>query len=130
VLPKKHGQFQLLLFHEPLRGDGYLAPALHFLIGFDGQAARWRRPWNGLRLGGSDLRHADGAALHFRNFTAATQSQNCVAAASWVLPGLGNPDVRARSASSDRCSSAFFGFVISPRRAERTRREGLADCRY
>ena len=98
VLPKKHGQLQLLLFDEPLRGDGYLAPALHFLIGFDDVK---RRDGAGLGtafdLAEAILRHADGAALHFKELHRRHPIPELRGGGEkQILPGLGDPDVRAR----------------------------------
>ena len=86
------------MFHEPLRGDGYLAPALHFLIGFDD--VKWR---DGAGLGTAFdlaeaiLRDADGAALHFKELHRRHPVPELRGRGEkQILPGLGNPDVRAR----------------------------------
>ena len=104
------------MLDEPLRGNRHFAPALNFLIGFhDIQRSDGAGLGAAFDLFEPILRNADGAALDFENFTAATQSQNCVAAARnrsclvWAI----RTSARG-SASSDRCSSAFSGFTISP----------------
>ena len=123
----------MFLFDEPLRGDGYFAPALHFLIGFDDVK---RRDGSGFGtafdLLEAILRHADGAALHIKELHRGHPIPELSGGGKkQILPGLGNPDVRARVCQFRSLQFGIFrvGHQPSQKRKE-SAEEDSADCRY